>query len=419
MSSMSRTSTPSHALVEHFFRHESGRLVARLARAIGVARLELVEDVVQTALVRALQSWSLRGVPEDPAAWLYQVARNAATDALRRDRRWGRLGEHDPFTVENHSDSQDVIVDDQLRLLFACCHPTLPLESQVTLALKTLCGFSTSEIAAGLLATVATIEKRLTRAKERLREIQFDPSVVLPDQLAERLEAVRTVIYLLFNEGYHSTQADSLIRRDVCDEAIRLGRLLATDAATGTPTTCALLALMLLNAARFEARIAGDGQHLLEEQDRTKWDRSLLAEGFDWFVRSGSGEELSRYHLEAGIVSKHAAATSFATTDWSAIIQLYDVLLQIAPSPLHSLNRAVAVAQRDGPAAGIVALESIPGEMIPNGYYLWPAVVGELHRRSGDPVRAREHLERAYRFATSPAKRELILRRLKACSNSP
>ena len=406
---------PTHALVEHFFRHEYGRLVAQLARAIGIARLELVEDVVQTALVRALQSWSLRGVPDDPAGWLYRVARNAATDALRRDRRQSDLGERD-LPAEPTAPSDEAVADDQLRLLFACCHPVLPIESQVALALKTLCGFSTGEIASGLLTTEANAQKRLARAKERLREIDFDPSVVPPDQLADRLEAVRTVIYLLFNEGYHSTQGDTLIRRDVCDEAIRLGRLLASDPATGTPTTFALLALMLLNAARFEARIAGGGQLLLEDQDRAKWDPTLLAEGFDWFVRSGSGDELSRYHLEAGIVSKHAAATNFAATDWSAIVSLYDLLLRIAPSPLHSLNRAVAVAQRDGPAAGLAELNAIPLASIPEGYYLWPAVVGELHRRAGNVVNAREHLTRAYRLATSPSERELILRRLKACS---
>jgi RNA polymerase sigma factor (sigma-70 family) len=408
---------PTHALVEHFFRHEYGRLVAHLARAIGVARLELVEDVVQTALVRALQSWSLRGVPDDPAGWLYRVARNAATDALRRDRRQSDFGERD-LPAESSAPSDDTIADDQLRLLFACCHPTLPLESQVALALKTLCGFSTGEIASGLLTTEANAQKRLARAKERLRESDFDPSFVPPDQLADRLEAVRTVIYLLFNEGYHSTQGDTLIRRDVCDEAIRLGRLLASDAATGDPTTFALLALMLLNAARFEARIAGGGQLLLEDQDRTKWDPTLLAEGFDWFVRSGSGDALSRYHLEAGIVSKHAAATSFATTDWTAIVTLYDLLLRIAPSPIHALNRAVAVAQRDGPAAGITELNKIPAASVPEGYYLWPAVVGELHRRAGHLVAAREQLGRAFRLATSPAERELIQSRLKACAGA-
>ncbi len=406
---------PTHALVEHFFRHEYGRLVAHLSRAVGIARLELVEDVVQAAMMRALQSWSLRGVPDDPAGWLYRVARNAATDALRRDRRWAGLGERE-LAAESIASSDDAIADDQLRLLFACCHPTLPLESQIALALKTLCGFSTGEIAAGLLTTEANVQKRLARAKERLREVDFDPTVVPNGQLADRLEAVRTVVYLLFNEGYHSTQAEALIRRDVCDEAIRLGRLLAADPATGDPTTFALLSLMLLNAARFEARIAGGGQLLLEEQDRSKWDARLLAEGFDWFVRSGSGDVLSRYHLEAGIVSKHAAATSFATTDWSAIVRLYDMLLRVAPSPIQALNRAVAVAQRDGPKAAIEELNRIPSEDVPAGYYLWPAVAGELYRRAGDIPNAREHLARAYRLASSPAERELILRRLKACA---
>lgn len=407
---------PTHALVEHFFRHEYGRLVARLSRAVGVAHLELVEDVVQAAMLRALQSWSLRGVPDDPGGWLYRVARNAAIDVFRRDQRIAELGGTivpDPTLDESTDES---IADDQLRLLFACCHPSLPIESQIALSLKTLCGFSAAEIASGLLTTEANIHKRLTRAKERLREIAFDPSAVERDHLPVRLEAVRTVIYLLFNEGYHSAQSNVLIRRDVCDEAIRLGRLLVADPSTGTPTTCALLALMLFHAARFEARIAGGGQLLLEDQDRTRWDSSLLHEGLHWFVRSGSGSELSHYHLEAGIASKYIATERFDQTNWNEIIRLYDLLLQLVPSPIHALNRAVAIAHRDGPATALAELNHASTDRIPDHYYLWPAVVGELHRRTGEIPQAREHLARAYQLATSPAERELILRRLKACS---
>lgn len=405
---------PTHTLVEHYFRHEYGRLVAQLTRAIGVARLELVEDVVQAAMLRALQSWSLRGIPDDPAGWLYRVARNAATDALRRDRRWGDLANCEPHSALPAEPDDDTIADAQLRLLFACCHPSLPAESQIALALKTLCGFSVGEIASGLLTSSANVQKRLTRAKEQLRGMAFDPTAIDRTQLPERLESVRSVIYLLFNEGYHSSSTDTLIRQDVCAEAIRLGRLLTHDPQMGDPCSCALLALMLLHAARFEARIAGGGQHLLAEQDRSKWDSAMLAEGFAWFARSGQGTTLSRYHLEAGIVSKHAAARSFAETNWQEILGLYDLLMQVAPSPIHALNRAVVVAQLHGPARALAELQVSPDQM-PSGYYLWPAVLGEFHRRAGNMAQAREHLARAYQLATSPAERALILQRLNAC----
>jgi RNA polymerase sigma-70 factor (ECF subfamily) len=405
---------PTYDLVEHFFRHEYGRLVAGLTRAVGVARLELVEDVVQGALVQALQSWAHRGVPGDPAGWLYRVARNAAVDALRRDKRWAELKEKlaRPPEQEAGAEPAGEIADDQLRLLFACCHPALPLESQVALALKTLCGFSTGEIARGLLTTEANVFKRLARAKDRLKEIDFDPAVVTRDHLGERLEAVRTVVYLLFNEGYHSAQSDSLIRRDVCDEALRLARMLADHAATADPTTFALVSLICFHAARFDARIAGSGQLLLEDQDRSKWDGRFVREGMDWLVRSASGDVVTHYHIEAGILSKHAAAPTFAATDWGQIVGLYDLLVRIAPTPVHVLNRAVAVAQRDGPRAGLTALEA---EDVPAGYYLWPAVVGELCRRAGQVERAKDQLTLALALVASPGERELILRRLAAC----
>lgn len=409
--------TPTHTLVEHFFRHEYGRLVAQLTRAIGVAHLELVEDVVQAALLQALQTWSRRGVPNDPAAWLYRVARNAATDALRRDSRWAAvratLATESVASTLPHPPEQ--LEDDQLRLLFACCHPALPRPSQVALALKTLCGFSTQEIAHGLLTTHANIEKRLQRAKEKLRELDFDPAEVEPEHLAERQEAVRGVVYLLFNEGYHSFQSTMLIRRDLCDEALRLGRLLASHPATGEPATFALLALLLFHAARFDARIVGTGQLLLEEQDRTKWNGPLLAEGFYWFAQSAAGAVLSPYHLEAGIVSKHVAAPSFANTDWAEIVRLYDLLLQVAPSPLHVLNRAVALAHAASPQVALAELERFPTSELPHDYYLWPAVLGELYRRSGAWEQAHVQLTRASQLVTVPAERALLIQRLRAC----
>jgi RNA polymerase sigma factor (sigma-70 family) len=418
------TATPTHELVEHFFRHESGRLVAMLARRVGVARLELVEDVVQSALAKALQTWSRQGIPDDPAGWLYQVARHAATDALRRDQRWLRVRERVvkfeetrvEFPDRLDGDSHGEIADDQLRLLFTCCHPDLPAESQIALALKTLCGFSVGEIARGLLSTDGTIQRRLSRAKERLREIGFQPAELSTEQMLDRVEAVRTVLYLLFNEGYHSAQPDHLIRSDVCDEAIRLARLLAGHPVTGGPASCALVALMLFHRARFEARVdAAGAQLLMEDQDRTRWDRRILQDAFDWLTRSAAGSTLSRYHLEAGIVHTHMTAGSFAVTDWTKIVALYDLLLQLEPSPLNRLNRAVAVSYRDGPEAGLDSLRGVIATEIPGGYALWPAVVGELQRRAGHWELAMRSFETALAMAKIPAERQLIEQRQESC----
>src|SRR4051794_37182362 len=353
-----RMSEP-RALVEHFFRHEFGRLCAVLTRSLGVRRLDLVEDVVQAALVQALELWSRRGVPEDPAGWLYRTARNLAIDVLRRERthaqalpRLAEQGEREVATLEPHF--ADEIGDEPLRLLFVCCHEAVPAESRVAIALRTLCGFSTAEIARALLTTDANVQKRIERARDRLREldVDFDPPVAA--DLGARLDAVLTVIYLLFSQGCHATHADVPIRRDLCHEARRLARMLAAHPAGDVPAVPALLALMYFHAARFDARVALDGAIvLLQEQDRSTWDWGDVREGMAWLARSAAGDGLTRYHVEAGIAWEHCRAATFAETDWRRIAELYDTLDRIAPSPLHSLNRAVADAHLYGPQAGL------------------------------------------------------------------
>src|SRR5262245_45779903 len=316
-----RMSEP-RALVEHFFRHEFGRLVAVLTRSLGVRRLALVEDVVQAALVQALEIWSRRGVPEDPAGWLYRTARNLAIDALRRERthalalpRLAAGAERESSPLE--ANFADEIGDEPLRLLFVCCHDEVPDESRVALALRTLCGFSTAEIARALLTTEANVQKRIERARERLRELDVDFDTPAPAQLGARLDAVLAVIYLLFSQGAYATHADVPIRRDLCDEARRLARMLAAQSVGDVPAVHALLALMCFHGARFDARVARDGAIvLLEEQDRSTWNWSDVREGMAWLARSAAGDELTRYHVEASIAWEHCRAPTFADTDW-------------------------------------------------------------------------------------------------------
>jgi RNA polymerase sigma-70 factor (ECF subfamily) len=423
------------ALVEHFFRHEFGRLCAVLTRSLGVRRLDLVEDVVEGALVQALETWSRRGVPPDPGGWLYTTARNLAIDALRRERiqaeATSRLrhnarqqavdAEREYSPLEAHF--ADEIGDEPLRLLFVCCHEAVPAESRVALALKTLCGFSTAEIARGLLTTDANIQKRIERARERLRElgdqlgdqgVDFDtPNTA---QLGARLEAVLAVIYLLFSQGCHVTHGDMPIRRDLCDEARRLARMLAAHSVGDIPAVHALLALMCFHGARFDARVAGDGAIvLLEEQDRSAWNWNDVREGMAWLAKSAGGAELTRYHVEAGIAWEHCRAATFADTDWRRIAELYDTLDCIEPSPLNTLNRAVAEAYLYGPQAGLERLAAVHPECVPGRYPGWHAVIGELHFRLGRHSDAERAWREALRFTTARADQEFLRRRLAVC----
>jgi RNA polymerase sigma-70 factor (ECF subfamily) len=299
-----------------------------------------------------------------------------------------------------------------LRLLFVCADPAIPPESQLVLALKTLCGFSTQEIALRLFQSEDAVHKRLQRARTRLREHAEVQSVV-----SERVESVLHMLYLLFNEGYSSAQPDRVIRRELCDEALRLTLMLKEDPAGALPETDALIALMCFHAARFEARVDGmGGLLLLEEQDRSLWDRELLQRGLDHLMRSARGEKVSRYHTEAGIAAEHCLAPSYRETSWEEIVRLYEVLERIAPSPLNVLNRAIALAEWKGPDAGLAAVEAIAAPSWLLGYYLWDATLGELYRRRGDRDRALAHTERALAAAPTNPEKALLERRLEKIS---
>ena len=410
-------------LVEHFFRHQSGRLVSSLARVFGLRNLDLVEDMVQSSLVEALHAWRMQGVPDNPSAWMHRVARNKVVDALRqRDTLlriapgWARLR---PLATEPGIDDlflDSEIEDSQLRMIFACCHPALARENQIALTLKSLCGFSNSEIARGLLIAEEAVKKRIQRARQQLVEQSVDLSVPAADELANRLDSVHQCLYLLFNEGYSASSGDAVIRLDLCEEAARLCHLLCGHAHTRSPATFALLALMLFHAARFDARTDAQGRLLLmEDQDRAKWNQDLIARA-RWFLdRSAEGRTISTFHLEAGIALLHSTAPSFAQTQWPEILRLYDVLISRQPSAIYQLNRAIVLAHMEGPAAGIRVIESLAGDPSLRHYHLVDATLGELYRRAGDMARARKHLERAREATQLACERELLERRLAAC----
>jgi RNA polymerase sigma-70 factor (ECF subfamily) len=413
---------PVAPLVEHFFRHEAGRLVSVLTRIFGWRNFDLVEDMVQATLLDALEAWRVRGVPDNPSGWVHRVARNKVLDALRRDQVGQRvLGEwaasrpgQEERLDERFLDSE--IEDSQLRMMFACCHPRLARENQLALTLKALCGFGNSEIARALLVGEEAVKKRLQRATRDLvdHQIALDPPAA--GELAGRLDAVHQVLYLLFNEGYSSSEGETAIRADLCEEAARLCHLLCSQPRFSTPATHALMALMLFHAARLESRLDRRGAVLLmEEQDRGKWDQGLIRRAQEFLARSAEGTVISAFHLEAGIAWRHCTAKSYEATDWPAILRLYDALLTLHRSPVYLLNRAIVVAQIDGPQAGIRALDEAGQDPALRHYHLFDATLGELYRRAGDPARARRHLEAARRKTSSPFDRELIDRRLAQC----
>ena len=413
--------------VEHLFRREAGRISATLTRILGVGNLALVEDVVQDALCRALETWPIRGVPDDPAAWLMATAKNRALDRLRHEKTARgyepQLAQHveSEQSVREQIDEIDVTAamdDDQLRMMFSCCDPRMTEESQVGLVLHILCGFSVSEIANAFLSGHEAVKKRITRAKALLAGSKklFD---LADSDFNDRLSSVQRAVYLLFNEGFHGSSKDAAVRAELCDEAMRLAILLTRNAATATPATFALCSLMFLNAARLPARLEPSGDLLqFFEQDRSRWDERLLSEGHRLLEASATGSDLTAYHLEAAIASLHMSARDPRDTPWREIVSLYDVLMRVRPSPVVALSRALAIAQCDGPARGLDELRGIAASERLAAYPFYPAALGELELQLGRPDLAREHYRAALALARNPAERRFLERRLLACEPS-
>src|SRR5437773_4445383 len=409
-------------LTDDLFRQESGKLISVLSGIFGINRLQLAEDVVQESLVRALRTWPYTGVPKNPAAWLTQTAKNLALDLIRREKlfhdkepqiiacmeQWpSESAEYESPMFENE------IRDGRLRLMFACCHPLLPPEAQTALALKTLCGFGVGEIAKAFLTSEAAIAKRLTRARQRIRELHIPFEIPAGDELSNRLDGVLQTLYLLFNEGYKASSGDRLIREELCQEAIRLASLLAEHPTGNQPRTHALIALMLLNAVRLPARTDSEGNILrLKEQDRSTWNQALIARGMQHLSMSAAGDELSAYHLQAGIAACHCAAIDYESTDCPKILSLYDRLLELDDSPVIALNRAVAVANVHGPQAGIEAVETIENGNQLKSYYLLYAVLGEFEKQLNNFQAAIDNFRKALELTELTSEQLFLSKRL-------
>jgi RNA polymerase sigma-70 factor (ECF subfamily) len=407
----------SGELIEHLFREQYGRMVAGLTRVFGPQQLDLVEDIVAEAMLRALKTWPFEGTPDDPRAWLVRVARNLGLDALRRRATAARkLDELRRWEAAAPAAGEQEIADDTLRMMFTCCHPALAAHEQVALTLKTLCGFGVSEIAAALLAKEATIAQRLSRAKARLQRERVAFDVPAGEELGERLTAVLDVLYLLFNEGYRAHRGDEVVRGELVHEAIRLGAELLKLPATAQPRVHALLALMYLLGARLPARLGGGGEILtLAEQDRSLWDRRWLAAGAEHFRRAMQGAAVTALHTEAAIAACHAAAPRYADTDWSAILARYDELLALAPSPIVRLNRAVALAKVRGVAAGLAEVEALGDEPALRAYALLPATRALLEWHVGRRAAAAASFAAALALGCTQPERALLERRLREC----
>jgi RNA polymerase sigma factor (sigma-70 family) len=411
-----------YKLTDHLFRYEAGKMVAVLTRLFGLHNLELAEDVVQEAFGRALKEWIYK-VPENPSGWLMQVAKNLAIDTVRRQRHHREFAADTTVLLKSEYTVTPVIEnffldheiqDSQLRMMFACCHPALSEADRIALTLKTCSGFGIKEIAVALLLKEDVIKKRLQRAKKLIIEstIRFD--IPVADQLKQRLDSVLHIIYLIFNEGYHSSSKEELIRKDLCEEAIRLSLLLTENRFTNYPKSYALVSLLSLMASRFAARLDEAGEIvLLEDQDRTTWNHELIAIGLRYLEKSIGGEELSEYHIEAAIVSEHSIATSFLTTDWHRILYLYDLLMQINTSPVILLNRAVVISKVLGHQKAIEAIKSIPEiDDLIESHYLFPAILGEMYRQLQNREEATHFFEIALRLTPSRIEKKLLQKRL-------
>jgi len=407
--------------VEAIYRSEWGRVVATLIRLVG--DFDLAEDAAAQAFEAALEQWAESGIPEHPRAWLIQAGQNRAIDRIRRDRRHEQKVEQlarESATSSGEPADPDTIPDDRLRLIFTCCHPSLALDARVALTLRTLCGLETEEIARAFLVPPATMAQRLVRAKRKIADAKIPYVVPATSEIAERLEAALTVIYLVFTEGYAATRGESLVRTNLCADAIHLGRMLRQLMVPKPPAeVTGLLALMLLHDSRRETRLdeAGDVV-LLEDQDRTRWNRRQIDEALP-LVDEALAAEPGAFALQAAIAAEHCRAARPEDTNWARIVRLYDLLLGIQPSHVVMLNRAVAVAMTEGPAAGLALVDALEKDGALDGYHLLHAARADLLRRIGAKQEAARSYRRALELVGNESERRFLERRLRELGASP
>lgn len=408
--------------IDHLFRHESGKMVSVLSKLFGFKNLDAAQDIVQDTLLQAMKTWSYSGVPDNPSAWLYRVAKNKAVDILRREKTFRELSPQYAYLLQseyslsptvNNLFLENEIQDSQLRMMFACCHPLVPQESQIALTLKTLCGLSVSEISAAFLTNEETIAKRLYRAKEKIKTCDIELAVPQGNELPDKLEGVLKSLYLLFNEGYNSSHPDLLIREDLCEEAMRLVRLLCQHPLTRLPRTFALYSLFCFQASRLRARL-DDNAHIiiLKDQDRSKWDRSLIQTGFDYLELAAEPFEVSPYHLEAAIASIHAASPTFETTDWKSIHHLYELLYQLQPNPVVAMNKAIASAYAVSKQQALEELNQINGL---EHHHLFYATIGEMYLGLDQKPDAKAAFQKAITLTNSQSEKLLLLEKIGLC----
>jgi len=419
---MKRSPDSINQLVDHLFRHESGKMVSVLSRLLGLQNLETAQDIVQDTLLQAMNTWGFNGTPENPSAWLYRVAKNKAIDFLRRQKKFKEItpqyayllqSEYTLASTVNSLFLENEIQDSQLRMMFACSHPSIAEESQIALTLKTLCGLNINEIARAFLTNEETITKRIYRAKEKIKLEKIELNVPQGNELPERLDVVLKSLYLLFNEGYNSSYPDKLIREDLCHEAIRLVYLLTVHNVTNLPRTNALLSLMCFQASRLQARIDDKGNIvLLKYQDRSKWYRPLIDTGFGYLEAATDSFEPSPYHIEAAIASLHAAAANFEQTDWKSIYDLYEALYKLQPVPIVALNKAIASAYATTRENALEQLLQIKGL---ENYYLYHTSVGEIYFELQNKKMAKKFYETALRLTTSKQEQQLLKIKIDSC----
>lgn len=424
---MSNTTKNINTLVDHLFRHESGKLVSVLTRIFGSENIDLAEDVVQDSLLEAINQWTYKGVPDNPSGWLFRVAKNKALNIINREK-YKRQYSSDviqylqsDWTLEpglNFIFSEEEIIDDQLRMMFTCSHPAITQDSQIALTLKTLCGFSIPEIARAFLTTEDTINKRLVRARQKIRDAKIPFEVPQGKEVTQRLETVLGTIYLLFNEGYSASTGDHLIRYELCEEAIRLTEIIAnTNSILNKSDVFALLALMHLNAARFRSRLDENGDIVqMADQDRSLWDQVLMQKGFAYLGQSASTDHISIYHILATISAYYCSAPDFESTDWKSILSLYDNLIQVDNSPLVLLNRAVVLSKADGPEKAIKELEKIHDNPSMQSYHLFYSTLAEFNLQIKQYSAASEYLKKAIDLSPLKAEQDLLRKKLEQCN---
>ena len=410
-------------LVDHLFRHESGKMVAVLSKLLGLQNLETAQDIVQDSLLQAMNTWSFKGVPENPSAWLYRVAKNKAIDFLRREKKIKEITPQYSYLLQSEYTLastihnlflENEIQDSQLRMMFACCHPSIPEDSQIALTLKTLCGLSVNEISKAFLTTEDTIAKRIYRAKEKIKTGKIELAVPVNEEILPRLDIILTSLYLLFNEGYNSSHPDQLIREDLCAEAMRLCYLLTENKITNYPRVKALLSLMCFQASRLATRLDDKGNIiLLKHQDRKKWSRPLIQKGFDFLDAAAEPFEVSTYNIEAAIASLHAASPSFEQTDWRSIYHLYEMLYQLQPNPVVAMNKAIASAYAINKQNALNELQQIKGL---EQHHLYYASIGEIYFELDNKEEAKKFYTKALQLTSSGFEQQLLIAKINNCS---